>query len=321
MYFFIKLFGGYATPRKHAVFSRLALNSKEDFMKHYFITISYDGSAHSGWQRLKDNTDTIQGILENAFSKLFCENIKITGSGRTDAGVHALCQCADFYMQGSLVSNQYGTAENAISAVNELLPGSIRVTSFMELKNPVRPPFHSRKSCIKKTYAYLVSLETKPCVFTRKYVYNPCDTPLRLPTGSVFEPDFENMKKSADILLGTHDFRAFTSDKSADKSFVRTIESIKFHVKEILGSRVLVMEFTGNGFLYNMVRILAGTLLFAGLGKLTPRNIENALTSGNRQLAGPTLPPEGLFLVKPYYREAEVTTPLTSAPFSFFTSE
>jgi tRNA pseudouridine38-40 synthase len=320
MYFFIKLFGGYATPRKHAVFSRLALNSKEDFMKHYFITISYDGSAHSGWQRLKDNTDTIQGILENAFSKLCCENIKITGSGRTDAGVHALCQCADFYTHCNLILQD--TIENTVTAVNNLLPDSIRVNSIIELEDlHIGQPFHSRKSCVKKTYAYLISLCGKPCVFTRKYVYAPCDTPLRLSVNSQPVLDFENMQKVAAALLGTHDFGAFTSDKSKDKSFIRTIENIDFSVKEVFDNKTLVMEFTGNGFLYNMVRILAGTLLFAGLGKITPQQVENALTSGNRQLAGPTLPPEGLFLVKPYYRESEVTTPLISAPFSFFTSE
>lgn len=261
-------------------------------MNHYVITLQYDGTAHCGWQRLTAQPNTIQQILEDTLSKYFGETVKISGSGRTDAGVHALCQYADFFCKSTLSPKALSEFP---STINSMLPDSIAVTGIsLADKN-----FHSRKSCIGKTYVYCVSLDLKPDVFIRKYLYNPSDTPLRLANFSFF--NMEKMRKAADFLCGTHDFSAFTSDKSKNKSFVRTIREINIYEKNIRQSNVLVMEFTGDGFLYNMVRILAGTLLFAGLEKINPQDIPYILEKGDRALAGPTLPPNGLFLVKPYY--------------------
>lgn len=262
-------------------------------MNHYLITIQYDGAAHAGWQRLADTPNTIQQILETALSKLLSETIRITGSGRTDAGVHALCQCADFYCKNKIAD---GMINEFPAAVSRLLPDSIAVTSI----TAVNSSFHSRKSCIRKTYAYCTALDFKPDVFARKYIYCPADTPLRLTSAPVF--NHEAMQTAAGLLCGEHDFHAFTSDKSLDKSFVRTLENISIYKKNLFGGSVLIMEFTGNGFLYHMVRILAGTLLLVGLDKIPAENIPDILKAGNRESAGPTLPPNGLFLVQPYYK-------------------
>lgn len=264
-------------------------------MNHYLITIQYDGTAHAGWQRLADNPNTIQQILENALSGLLSETIRITGSGRTDAGVHALCQCADFYCKKEITPDILNTFPAAMS---RLLPDSIAVTSI----TVVGSAFHSRKSCVGKTYAYCTSLHLKPDIFARKYLYCPADTPLKLPHSPVL--DYEAMQTAAGLLCGEHDFHAFTSDKSTEKSFVRTLENISIYEKDLSGGRILVMEFTGNGFLYNMVRILAGTLLFVGLNKIPAKNIPAILEAGKREAAGPTLPSNGLFLVRPYYEQS-----------------
>ena len=263
-------------------------------INHYIITIQYDGAAHNGWQRLKSQPNTVQQIVEDTLSELLKEPIKISGSGRTDSGVHAVCQYADFFCNKKFSAKEL---DEFPYAVNSILPGSIAVTSITHTdKN-----FHSRKSCTGKTYAYCVSLDLKPDVFIRKYLYCPSDTPLRLSEKTSF--NMEAMKNAADFLCGTHDFSAFTSDKSKEKSFVRTIREIKIYEKAVNQRKILIMEFTGDGFLYNMVRILSGTLLWAGLGKIKSENIPDIIMKGDRALAGPTLPPNGLFLVKPYYNE------------------
>lgn len=263
-------------------------------MNHYIITVQYDGTAHKGWQRLKSQQNTVQQILEDTISDILKEPIKISGSGRTDSGVHAVCQYADFFCVKKFSAKE---SNEFPYTVNSILPDSIAVTSITHTDKH----FHSRKSCTGKTYAYCVSLDLKPDVFIRKYLYCPSDTPLRLSEKPLF--NMEAIKKAADFLCGTHDFSAFTSDKSKEKSFVRTIREIKIYEKTVNQNKILIMKFTGDGFLYNMVRILSGTLLWAGLGKIKPENIPNIIMKGDRGLAGPTLPPNGLFLVKPYYNE------------------
>lgn len=260
-------------------------------MYHYMITIQYDGSAHHGWQRLSAQPDTIQGILENALSDAMHEPVKITGSGRTDAGVHALRQCADFFCTTPISKNNQ---QEWIKQINTTLPADIRITGI----STVSKAFHSRKSCMQKTYAYCISLSGKPDVFVRKYVYCPADTPLQIPDKTALTLDLAAMDTAAQLLCGTHDFSSFTSDKTPGKSHVRSIDSISFSEK-ILSSqqKILIIKFTGNGFLYNMVRILAGTLLEVGLGRLSAADIPNILQQQKRSLAGSTLPPNGLFLI------------------------
>lgn len=175
-------------------------------MNHYLITIQYDGSAHRGWQRLANESDTVQGILENALSAYFKESIRITGSGRTDAGVHALHQYADFFCRASL--NIQDT--QFLTDFNNTLPSDIRVTGI----RPVSAKFHSRKSAVGKIYTYYTVLSDKPDVFSRNYAYCPADTPFRLKNAELPPLSYSEMRTAADALCGTHDFTSFTSDKT-----------------------------------------------------------------------------------------------------------
>ena len=178
-------------------------------MNHYLITIQYDGSAHHGWQRLANESDTVQGILENALSAYFKESIRITGSGRTDAGVHALHQYADFFCRASL--NIQDT--QFLTDFNNTLPPDIRVTGI----RPVSAKFHSRKSAVGKIYTYYTVLSDKPDVFSRNYAYCPADTPFRLKNAELPPLSYSEMRTAADALCGTHDFTSFEMSKSEAK--------------------------------------------------------------------------------------------------------
>lgn len=263
-------------------------------MNHYLITIQYDGSAHRGWQRLANEPDTVQGILENALSAYFKESIRITGSGRTDAGVHALRQYADFFCRASL--NIQDT--QFLTDFNKTLPSDIRVTSI----RPVSAGFHSRKSAVSKTYTYYTMLSGKPDVFFKNYAYCPADTPFRLKNADQPPLSYPEMRTAADALCGTHDFTSFTSDKTPGKSHVRRIDSVTVDTVTLpSGIELLRFTFCGNGFLYNMVRILSGTLLSVGLGQIPAAQIPAIIEGKSRPLAGPTLPPCGLFLTDVTY--------------------
>lgn len=265
-------------------------------MHHYMITVSYDGSSWEGWQTHGRNTSlkpvTIQDNIELSLSRLLGSRVKISGSGRTDAGVHALAQTADFFCSDKLDSRRFA------KEINKLLPETIKITSVRE----VPAEFHSRKSAVSKTYAYFVSLSGKPDVFYSRYLYNPCQPPLSLGEGSFCEPDVKKMYSAAKLLSGTHDFKAFTTDKTPGKSYVRTITDISIQTNSFSsGCRYMKMQFTGNGFLYNMVRILSGTILEVGYGKITEQQVSYALSSGIRSCAGATLPSNALFLCSVEY--------------------
>lgn len=257
-------------------------------MYHYAMKISYDGSAYRGWQRLKHTPDTVQGRLEDVLSHLLMQPAALRGSGRTDAGVHALAQTADFFCSKKL------NCADFLAKANARLPEDIRILTVF----PVQPAFHSRKSCLQKTYAYCVSLNAKPDVFTTRYTYHPATTPLMLPPDSDYNAllGLDLMQKAAAMLIGTHDFSAFTSDKQNNRSHVRTLTDITFQIQQHPHAVILVLKFTGNGFLYNMVRILAGTLLEVGFGRRNTDEIPGILNSRIRSMAGPTLPPNALFL-------------------------
>lgn len=254
--------------------------------KKYLITVQYDGLSFKGWQRLSDDDNTVQGTLERALASIFNTPIRITGSGRTDAGVSAVCQYADF-----VVDESAGRDTISAETVNEILPDTVRVTSVREV--PMH--FHSRKSCVSKTYRYRIALTSKPDVFVARYVYNPVNAPLGLPFGYMEDKglDVHAMKTAAQLMCGTHDYRAFTSDKRTDISTVRTVQDIRI---EISGD-ICDIYVTGDGFLYNMVRIICGTLVQIGLGSMSAGSVRKALEGGERKLAGVTLPSNGLELV------------------------
>lgn len=241
----------------------------------YLITVEYFGKNFNGWQT-QNNAPSVQQTLEEALSNLLREQIKLTGSGRTDTGVHALAQKAHFDTQSNI------PMEKIPLAVNTLLPDDIRVKAIEE-----RPlDFHAQYSAKRKTYLYkfYVSNISSP---TRQYTHAQIIPPI----------DFEKMRQAADLLVGEHDFKAFCASGSIVKTTTRTLFRLELthHGDEI------IMEAEGNGFLYNMVRIIAGTLVYAAKGKLSLQDIEEALLTGDRKKAGKTFPACGLYLKEVVY--------------------
>lgn len=235
----------------------------------------FDGTAYHGFQRQK-NGITVQECLEKAIDKITGESVIVTGCGRTDAGVHAKGYVANFYSRTKIPVSKLPLAINA--NLNE----DIRVVKAKK----VPPDFNARKSAIKKTYVYKIYNAPVSDVFLRNYAW--------------FYPaylDFEKMKRAAAHFLGEHDFSAFMAAGSPVKSTVRTITGLGVAKKGSL----IEIKITANGFLYNMARIIAGTLVYCGNGKIDPDSIPDIIKSGQRVKAGVTAPPEGLTLEKVYY--------------------
>lgn len=251
--------------------------------KNIRLLLEYDGTRYDGWQKQGNTENTIQGKLEAVLSKWAGAPVEVHGSGRTDAGVHARGQTANFHIDGRVCP----TPEAAMEYLNRYLPEDIRVLEAREA--PER--FHSRLSAVRKTYAYYVETSDKKQVFERKYVYG---------LGAV--PDLDAMRRAAGYLMGEHDFKSFCSNRRMKKSTVRRLE----HVEIVKDGTKLVFRYTGNGFLYNMVRILTGTLLEVGLGKRSPEEMPEILAAKKREAAGMTVPPEGLFLMSVEYEGKDV---------------
>ncbi len=245
-------------------------------MKHYKMILSYDGSRYNGWQRQGNTGRTIQGKLETVLSKLNEAEVEIRGAGRTDAGVHARGQCADFYLTKAL------PPEEVLNYLNRYLPEDVAVISC----SMAEPRFHARLSAKGKRYIYRLWISTIPNVFQRKYV-----------TTWLPPLDLAAMKQGASLLIGTHDFKAFCGNRRFKKSSVRTLSTLD--VRQ-LGDEVRLI-FEGNGFLYHMVRILAGTLVEVGEGKRDVASLPAVLDSRDRLLAGPALPAQGLILDEVFY--------------------
>ena len=244
-------------------------------MKNYKITVQYDGTKYSGWQRQGNTKNTISERFENVLCKMCGQRVEIFASGRTDAGVHAEGQVANFKCDTSLCVTEIK------GYLNRYLPEDIRVKEIEEAEER----FHSRLCAKRKTYEYTISTE-KADVFKRKYVYT-----------SDNKPDIEKMRKGAEKFLGTHDFRGFSSLGKVKKSTVRTIYNIDIKAEE----SIIKITITGNGFLYNMVRILCGTLLVIGTGKLEEGIIEEIFNDKIRADAGVKLPACGLKLMNVEY--------------------
>jgi tRNA pseudouridine38-40 synthase len=244
-------------------------------MRNIKLTIQYDGTEYNGWQ-VQPNQKTIQGSLEQAIEKISTISTKIIGSGRTDARVHALGQVANFKTDSSIPITKFARA------INSVLPSDIRVIEAVEVEDS----FHARYSARGKVYRYCLNLGQQINVFQRNYTYH-----------YPYSLDLDLLAEGAKLLEGTHDFRGLAAADSSVKDYIRTIEKISLFKKK----ENLFIEFKGNGFLYNMVRIAVGTLLDLGRGKLKPTVINQILATGDRSLAGPTVPGHGLFLVKVFY--------------------
>lgn len=246
-------------------------------MRNFKMVLSYDGSRYRGWQRLGDSDATIQGKLEQVLSRMTGSPVEVIGSGRTDAGAHALAQTANFHCRTTM------TAGEIQAYLRKYLPEDIGVYSLEETDNR----FHSRYNAVEKTYQYRIWNSTQPCVFERKFVW-PVEEPLNV----------EAMAQAAEEFLGTHDFLAFCSNKHFKKSSVRTIH--RFTV-ERLGPEIR-FTVTGDGFLYNMVRIMVGTLVAIGRGDMTQEQIPGILNDRVREHAGETVPAKGLCLMEVRYQ-------------------
>lgn len=228
-----------------------------------------------GWQK-QPNKLNIQGTIEKAIEEITGEEIDLMASGRTDAGVHALGQVANFKTKSNI------PIEKIAIAINSKLKKSIVIKNAEEV--PER--FHSRLSCKQKTYRYVINNSKIPSAIYRNL---ECYIPYKL--------DIDKMKEAAKYFEGEHDFKAFKASGTSSKSSIRTIYKANVYNKD---DRIYI-ELTGNGFLYNMVRIISGTLVEVGEGKIKPEEIPNIIEGQKRERAGKTLPPQGLFLLEVKY--------------------
>ena len=248
--------------------------------KNYALIISYDGTRLGGFQKQGNTDNTIQKMLEDTFSNITGENIEVIASGRTDAGTHAYGQVINFKTSSNLPKN------DILKLANESLPNSIVCKEI----NEVDLRFHSRYNAASKKYLYKITNAPVNNPFMRKYAY--------FYDGHI---DIQKMIAASNFLIGEHDFSAFSSNKKMKKSSVRVIYSIKI---EKVHEEVTI-EIEANGFLYNMARIITGTLLEVGTGKFAVSQIEKILASKKRSEAGITLPPHGLYLLEVKYNEKE----------------
>ena len=244
-------------------------------MRNIKLTIEYDGKDFNGWQK-QPNKLNIQGEIERVIKEVTGEEVDLIASGRTDAGVHAIAQSANFKTNSNIPT------EKIPIALNTKLKQSIRIKTAVE----VDERFHSRYNCKQKTYRYIINNgETASALYRNMEYFIP------------EKLNVEKMQEAVKFFEGEHDFKGFKASGTSSKSSVRKI--YKTQVKKD-GDRIII-ELTGNGFLYNMVRIIAGTLVDVGLGKINPNDITEIIESKDRTRAGKTLPPQGLYLVKVEY--------------------
>lgn len=254
--------------------------------KNVLIKIEYDGTNFSGWQ-IQPKARTVQGEIEHVLKYIAGEDVHIHGTSRTDSGVHALGQCATFDWNSNMpvdklaevMNRRFGAGGEGRSGA----PGDIRILSAEE----VPEDFHARYSCRGKTYRYVI--DKTGDIFRRNLAF-------QYPGASSL--DISLMKDAASHITGTHDFKCFeTSGGTPRESTVRTVSSLDIFEDE----SSIIIEITGDGFLYNMVRIIVGTLVEAGSGKRTAMSVRDAIESKDRSNAGFTAPPQGLYLKEIYF--------------------
>ncbi len=251
-------------------------------MKRFKIVVAYDGTNYCGWQ-VQPNGTTIEGVLNQTLCHLLKEEIHIIGASRTDSGVHALGNVAVFDSETKI------PPEKICFALNAQLPADIRVISSSQ----VADHFHPRYQHAKKTYEYHIQNGKIPFPTMRLYAHSV-----------IFPLNVEAMQKAGEYLIGTHDFKSFCAAKTQVKTTVRTITDLQVLERMTGGeseTKEIILQVTGEGFLYNMVRIISGTLIKAGLGVYPPEYVKEILEARDRSLAGETAPARGLFLKKIEY--------------------
>lgn len=244
-------------------------------MRNIKLIMEYDGTNYHGWQ-IQKNAVTVQECIENAIKKLVGTRPKLSGCGRTDTGVHALNYVCSFKTESQI------SCDRLPYAINRFLPEDIVCKAAQEMPED----FDAHKSTVGKTYIYKIQNSQYPNVFqnNRAWYYR-------------YDLDVEKMRKAAKSFLGTHDFIGFAAAGFTVKTTVRTINDINIEKDGDL----IVISISGNGFLYNMVRIIAGTLVFVGNGKIDGEKMDEIIASCDRKRAGITAPPHGLYLSEVYY--------------------
>lgn len=252
-------------------------------MKRIRLRIAYDGTNYCGWQ-IQNNAVTVAGKVQEALDQLFQPGIELIGASRTDSGVHAMGNVAVFDVETRIPPEKIGIA------LNHQLPEDIRILASEE----VTADFHPRYADSEKTYEYTIIHTDIEIPTLSRYGYH------------VYRPlDLEVMRQAAAEIVGTHDFSAFCSAGAQVKTKVRTVYEADVREEPIAGvsGRKIIIRVRGNGFLYNMVRIIAGTLVEVGMGRRSIEQVKCAIETGERKQAGPTAPAKGLMLVRIEYKE------------------
>ena len=244
-------------------------------MKNIALRLRYDGSRYHGWQ-VQKNAITVAQTMEEALAKVCGERVKLTGCGRTDAGVHALRYCANFHSDCTV------PVDRMPLAVNSRLPDDIAVVDAVEVPDD----FNAIGSCMKKEYVYKILNSRIPDPFLADRV---CFYPQRL--------DISLMQAAARAFEGTHDFKAVRSEGTQTKTTVGTV----YWCRAEKDGDLITVSICANGFLYNMCRAMVGTMVYASYGKLIPEEIPALLEKRDRRLTGPTMPPQGLYLNRVWY--------------------
>jgi tRNA pseudouridine38-40 synthase len=248
-------------------------------MSHFKLTLAYDGTAYHGWQ-VQSEQRTIQGTIEAAILKLTGQSVRVMASGRTDAGVHALAQVASFTADCRLTAVELGTALNAV------LPEDIAILNVSE----VPAGFHPIRDAVRKCYRYVIHNGPVRDVFARRFAWH------------VVQPlDLAAMQRAAAALLGTHDFSSFETAGAPRESSVRTVSRLELFRDAVQPAKI-TLEIEADGFLYNMVRAIVGTLVEVGRGGEPEDWPARVLAAQDRCAGGPTAPPQGLFLVYVEYQ-------------------
>ena len=240
-------------------------------MRNIKLNLEYDGSRYRGWQKQSDSSDTVQGRLETLLGRMTGEEVQLIGCGRTDAGVHAIDYTANFHTDTDM------SLRDIESYMDRYLPEDIKLKAVKDSSQR----FHARYNILSKTYLYKIDNSPHGSVFSRRYVQHIKE---RL--------DVQKMRECAEVLTGVHDFQSFTTLKSKTKSTVRTINYLTI----ISEDEMIDIEINGNGFLWNMVRIIIGTLIEAGKGNLSREDVEHILNEKKRAFAGPLSPAKALYL-------------------------
>ncbi|NLY44794.1 MAG: tRNA pseudouridine(38-40) synthase TruA [Tissierella sp.] len=245
-------------------------------MRNIRINLAFDGSRYSGWQRLGDDNNTIQGKLEELLSKMTGEKTNVIGCSRTDKGVHARPYVCNFFTESNM------TIDEMEEYMNRYLPDDIVAYNLGEVDDR----YHSRYNAKSKLYRYTIDNNKYQDVFTRRYTSHVAET-----------LDLRLMQEAASYLIGNQDFAAFTTMKSKKKSTIKTIMDIKITEKD----NYIYIDYEGDGFLHNMIRIITGTLIRVGKKELSPKDIKNILEAKDRSIAGPMIEAKGLCLLEVRY--------------------